>query len=719
MKKLCLAFLCLLLVMALLPLAAAPARAESDGNWTYYVSGDKATVTKYTGSGGNVTIPSTLGGKPVTEIGKSAFSGCTGLTAVTIPASVTSIGNSAFSGCTGLTSVTIPRSVTSIGNGAFTRCTGLTYLTIPEGVTCIDNAAFYDCTNLTNVTIPKSVTKIGSWAFENCKNLRQVIISDLKAWCSIEFGNRFANPLYYAHHLYLQETEITVLNIPSGLTSIGDYAFFGLSSMTKTSVPATVTDIGDFAFCGCGSLIEINVASDNPSYCSESGVLFNKAKTSLITYPGGKPGSYTIPGSVNNICSYAFYECSYLTGVVIPSSVTSISEYAFARCNGLTNMVIPNSVTNIGSYTFSDCRNLSKVTIPDSITSIEWGTFYQCEKLNDVILSNNVVRICEYAFYGCSSLTDLTIPNSVTLISSWAFENCSSIVNITIPDSVTTIGFSAFSGCCGLTSLMIPSSLTRIDDLAFSGCSGLTKVSIPSSITSIGVGTFADCSNLTDVFYDSDSATWASIVIGDYNEPLNSASIHYNSTGPLSVTGITANRSSAKPGEPLTWSASASGGTGSLQYCFYIFKDGKIIERGSYGSTKTYSYKAEAPGTYTARVYVKDSAGTIANLTGGSVTVAAADPLVLNGVSANQTSAKPGRPSPGPSAPPAAPPSNTASISSKTARSWSGAATARRRPSAIRRTIPAPTPSGSTPRTAPRQPCRPTAGIPSSPPPWY
>ncbi|MEE3404803.1 MAG: leucine-rich repeat domain-containing protein, partial [Acutalibacteraceae bacterium] len=123
---------------------------------------------------GEIVIQAEIEGVPVTEIGESAFSGCTGLTSITIPDSVTSIGNSAFSGCTGLTSITIPDSVTSIGNYAFSGCTGLTSITIPDSVTSIGSSAFSGCTGLTSITIPDSVISIGDGAFSGCTGLTSI-----------------------------------------------------------------------------------------------------------------------------------------------------------------------------------------------------------------------------------------------------------------------------------------------------------------------------------------------------------------------------------------------------------------------------------------------------------------------------------------------------------------------------------------------------------------
>ena len=207
----------------------------------------------------SVTIPNS-----VTSIGERSYSCCSGLTSVTIPNSVTSIGNDAFMSCYGLTSVTIGNSVTSIGDGAFSGCSGLTSVTIPNSVTFISYSAFSGCSGLTSVTIPNSVTCISYSAFHYCSSLTTVHISDLAAWCNIEFQDYYSNPLSYAHHLYLNGTEVTDFDIPNNVTSIGRYAFGGCTSLTSVTIPNSVTSIGDEAFRNCSGLTSVISLSTNP-----------------------------------------------------------------------------------------------------------------------------------------------------------------------------------------------------------------------------------------------------------------------------------------------------------------------------------------------------------------------------------------------------------------------------------------------------------------------
>ena len=307
----------------------------------------------------------------VTTIGNYAFQYCSSLTSVTIPNSVTTIGTQAFYRCTSLTSVTIPNSVTSIGNSAFSNCTGLTSVTIPNSVTTIGTQAFSHCSGLTSVTIGNSVTSIGGKAFAYCTGLTSVHITDLAAWCKITIGG-LANPLLYAHHLYLNGEEIKDLVIPNSVTNIGNNAFNGCSGLTSVTIPNSVTTIGMNAFQYCTGLTSV-----------------------------------TIPNSVTSIENSAFGGCSGLTSVTIPNSVTSIGSGAFGGCSGLTSVTIPNSVTSIGESAFSGCSGLTSMTIPNSVTSIGRNAFENCTGLTSVTIGSGVRYIYERAFAECSKLKEV------------------------------------------------------------------------------------------------------------------------------------------------------------------------------------------------------------------------------------------------------------------------------------------------------------------------
>ena len=447
---------------------------------------------------GCISIASVTIGNGVTSIGRSAFYGCMGelivncnipsassniygafyeseFTKVTIGDSVTSIGNHAFDCCRSLTSITIPDSVTSIGHATFAACSSLTNITIPNSVTFIDDYAFYDCTSLTNVAIGNGVTLIGYNTFGNCSSLKGVYISDLSAWCKIDFGYD-GNPLCYGAKLYLNNTEVTELTIPSDITNIKSCTFSGYKSLTSVTIPDSVTSIESGAFQGCSSLAEFNgkYASADKRCLVIDGVLHLFAPAGLT--------EYTIPDSVTSIGGSAFRGCSSLTSVTIPDSVTSIGSSAFSGCSSLTSVTIPDSVTSIGNCAFGYCNNLASVTIGTGLTSIGELPFDGCSSLAEFnskfasedkrcLVIDGVLRL-----FAPAGLTEYTIPDGVTSIGNLAFFRCSSLTSITIPDRLTSIRESAFFECSSLTSVTIPDSVTSIGGAAFYGCSSLTEV---------------------------------------------------------------------------------------------------------------------------------------------------------------------------------------------------------------------------------------------------
>ena len=293
-------------------------------------------------------------------------------------------------------------------------------------------------------------------------------------------------------------SSLTSINIPSSVTSIERWAFYDCSALTSINIPSSVTSIEPSSFSGCSSLTAFTVDANNPNYCADGCMLFNKEKTTLICASGSQK-TYHIPSSVTSIGEYAFDGCRSLTSINIPSSVTSIGEYAFHDCSSLPSINIPYSVTSIGGRAFMCCRSLTSINIPSSMTSIEWSTFEGCSSLTSINIPSSVTSIDLQAFMGCSSLTSINIPSSVTSIGQSAFMGCSSLTSINIPSSVTSIDLQAFVDCSSLTSINIPSSVTSIGQSAFNGCSSLTSINIPSSVTSIGQSAFNGCSSLTSI----------------------------------------------------------------------------------------------------------------------------------------------------------------------------------------------------------------------------
>ena len=557
---------------------------------TCYIDG----IGNYVGT--EVIIPDKIDGYLVTGIGQYAFSGCTHITSITIPNSVTNIGVHAFSGCTGLTSIDLPDHLNSIGSYAFYNCTGIYTLGIPDSVTTIGNYAFAGCKNLQDVVISDSVTSIGDYAFSGCENidyigmgdhvstignsafsgcnkLSSVYISDLAAWCNIDFYNFTSNPTNAGAVLYLKyEIDDKVyheiihdLVIPSTITNIGEYAFAGCSGITSVTIPENVKRIESNAFSGCTELTSVHMSSsvtniddavfsgcENLSsiyyigtinqwnaisktnnwwgidtytiYCytdiddNESpiieGIIIGDGVTSLDGYnfvSFDHLENVVIGKGITKIPSSTFANCKNLKNVVIPNGVTSIGKQAFYGCSSLTSIVIPDSVTSIGDYAFDNCDSLTNIAIPDSVTKIGQGAFDDCDSLTSIVIPDSVTSIDDWTFADCTNLASIVIPDSVTSIGGYAFTGCTNLNNIIIPESVTSISQGAFYDCSSLTNIVISKNVTNIGAVAFKNCSSLKSIVIPESVTSIGSCAFEDCSGLTNVTFEGTKAQWDAI----------------------------------------------------------------------------------------------------------------------------------------------------------------------------------------------------------------
>lgn len=393
-------------------------------------------------------------------------------------------------------------------------------IVLGDGITHIGSNAFYSVWGLVNIAIPDSVTSIGNEAFNGCSALMSI-------------------------------------SIPDSVTKIGSYAFSGCYNIKSITVPQSVTILETGAFGGT-ELINFRVDENNPNFSNdENGVLFNKDKTELLQYPGGRDiAFYVIPESVISISEAAFSNCSYLEKIMlrsnvkniassaldcnefrviyveennpyfssdengilfnkdkteliqfpcsssiesysIPDGVTSINDRAFASANFLESVTIPDSVTSIGEEAFSD-SGLTHIEIPDGVTDIKAYTFNSNNVLTSISFGNGVKTIGERAFSDCSSLEKLTIPDTVTSIGDGAFRYCDVLTDVTIGNAVKTIGKKAFESCECLLSVTMGDSVTSIGSCAFDSCYNLESVTFGKNVKTIGDNAFNLCFCLKD-----------------------------------------------------------------------------------------------------------------------------------------------------------------------------------------------------------------------------
>lgn len=389
------------------------------GDYKYTITGTTATITGYTGTASNITLPTNLGGRVVTAIGDGAFQNNATVTSVTIPACISSIGANAFEGSE-LLQVNGMQGVTSMGAYAFAN-TDLTAFTIPSGLVGLPEGALMN-TRITGIIIPTSLVSIGAKAFSGCTQLANYVGAAGKGT-----GYR--------------------------LTSIGSGAFNGCTKLTSLYIPSSVTSISSDFVDGCTNLAAFEVHGSNPNFLDFDGVLFTRSySTTLLRFPPAKNISELKLSTINDetpativaIASGAFANSRYLKSVTLPSTITSISANAFLN-SSITSISIPTSVTSIGTGAFQG-SSLASVIIPSSVKTISNRAFQSCKNLTSVTINSGATHINPYAFYNCTSLTKVSIPTTVTYIGDYAFANCSSLEEISIPDSVTTIATGAFSG---------------------------------------------------------------------------------------------------------------------------------------------------------------------------------------------------------------------------------------------------------------------------------
>ena len=291
----------------------------------------------------------------ITEISDYAFFGCSGLTSLTLPAGITSIGSYAFYGCSGLTSLTLPAGITRIGSWAFQGCSGLTSLTLPAGITWIGYSTFEGCSGLTSLTLTSGITKIGDGAFVGCSGLKEVrfcINDNLDTY--LTKGHPYIN-VDCGIKYYINDKEITSIEIPSNVTTLGDYVFQGCSGLTSLNLPAGITEISEGAFKGCSGLTSIYVYAEIVPKIGRDEFTGVDAKKCTLYVPMGTYSDYWLSDFGNYFENIVEFDATGIDKTTISTDVEEVVRYSV---NG-QRLSAPTKGLNIVKYSDGSVKKVA------------------------------------------------------------------------------------------------------------------------------------------------------------------------------------------------------------------------------------------------------------------------------------------------------------------------------------------------------------------------
>ena len=474
---------------------------------------------------------------------------------------ITGIGDAAFSGCSNLSAVSLPSSLRAIGIAAFYQNTSLRTVTVPAATEEIGAYAFAECANLKSVTINGAAVDLGKYMFRNCVQLTEVAFADNATVETIPAGflygctglETFTVPdgtNAIARSALANNKKLQTVTIPASVESIDKTAFsgstvntiyFGGTSAAWQSLDEAADTIAGLAntnivcqgdeattvvasgFCGNDSELGKSVAWSLDSNGTLSISADESASTmcKMADYSANVPAPWSdylatletvlIAEEVTNIGSYAFANATKLKSVVFAnenSSLQSIGEHAFDGCTALQTILIPEGVTDIGNYAFSGCTGLTEVTLPNTVNTVGEYSFADCTALAKVEGDYNPTSIKQSSFLNCSLLENFWLGSALSSLGTKAFF-ASGLKRVTIPGNVTDIWNETFRNCTELESVILENGVKNIHPNAFSGCSKLAIVSLPSTIQSIAVEALPN--SVRTITFDGSRDDWAEI----------------------------------------------------------------------------------------------------------------------------------------------------------------------------------------------------------------
>ena len=477
--------------------------AETYGDYQYNIENGTVTITKYIGSGGNVTIPSKINGKSVTSIGDQAFSKSKNLTSISIPDGVASIGNWAFA-YTSLTNINIPDSVTSIGENTFYSCSKLTSITIPYGVKSLDGYTFWQCNSLTSIIIPDSVTVIDGWAFYGCDDL--TIYGSPGSYAET-YANSNTIPFVAmdiaVRGITLNKTSTTITkgNSETLTTTItpSNATNKVISWMTSNSSVATVSN---------GKVTAVAAGTANITAKSNNG----KTATCTVTVTNPtvvEPTGITLSGTktFNGVIEYGHWNSDQnaLYATVNPSNATNKTVAWSVGNNSIVEIANTWSTDNgSGILVYGKSAGTTSITARTSNgKTASW----------DIVVQGSSDEYCgPNVTYYLDSNGTLTLRGTGDTwnYSNWSvFKNNTNIRKVIIEEGITSIGMGAFEGCSNISSVELPDSLTKVYSSAFSN-TGISEITIPQNVDYLDDSALRYCYKLSTIIVDPNNQKYSS-----------------------------------------------------------------------------------------------------------------------------------------------------------------------------------------------------------------